>query len=92
FLINTSRGPIVDEAAIVEAVTSGTIAGVGLDVYGTEPLPQGDPLRTLPNSVILPHVGGFVQENYELWYQGAVEDIEAWLDGKPIRILEAPRG
>lgn len=90
FLINTSRGPIVDEAALVDAVTGGAIAGAGLDVYETEPLPQGDPLRTLPNSVILPHIGGFVQENYELWYGGALEDIEAWLAGKPIRILEAP--
>ncbi|MCG8543320.1 MAG: D-2-hydroxyacid dehydrogenase family protein [Alphaproteobacteria bacterium] len=87
YLINTSRGPIVDEAALVSAVQNGVIAGAGLDVYGTEPLPADDPLRTLPNSVITPHTGGFVRENYKLWYGGAVENIHAWLDGKPIRIL-----
>ena len=88
YLINTARGPIVDEDALVDAVQKGAIAGAGLDVFGVEPLPADDPLRTLPNSVITPHVGGFVQENYELWYQGAVEDILAWLDGKPIRVLD----
>lgn len=87
YLINTARGPIVDEDALVEAVRDGAIAGAGLDVFGTEPLPPDDPLRTLPNSVITPHVGGFIDENYALWYGGAVEDIQAWLDGKPIRVL-----
>jgi phosphoglycerate dehydrogenase-like enzyme len=90
YLVNTSRGPVVDEDALVEAVNKGVIAGAGLDVYGIEPLPKDHPLRRLPNSIILPHLGGFVRENYELWYRGAVEDILAWLDGKPIRILEAP--
>lgn len=88
YLINTSRGPIVDEAALIQAVTSGAIAGAGLDVFDIEPLPADHPLRSLPNSVITPHVGGFVRENYELWYQGAVEDIAAWLEGKPIRVVE----
>ncbi len=87
YLINTARGPIVDEAALVRAVQNGTIAGVGLDVFGTEPLPQDDPLRTLPGSVITPHIGGFTRENYDLWYGGALEDIKAWLGGNPIRIL-----
>jgi len=87
YLINTSRGPIVDEAALIQAVTSGGIAGAGLDVFDVEPLPADHPLRSLPNSVITPHVGGFIRENYELWYQGAVEDIAAWLAGKPIRVL-----
>ena len=87
YLINTARGPIVDESALVKAVRNGVIAGAGLDVYDTEPLPADHPLRTLPNSVITPHTGGFVRENYELWYGGAVENIHAWLDGKPIRIL-----
>lgn len=90
YLINTSRGPVVDEGALVDAVNKGVIAGAGLDVYGIEPLPKDHPLRSLPNSIILPHLGGFVRENYELWYRGAAEDIVAWLDGKPIRILEAP--
>jgi len=87
YLINTSRGPIVNEAALIAAVTDGTIAGAGLDVFDVEPLPKDHPLRSLPNSVITPHLGGFVKENYELWYQGAVEDIAAWLAGSPIRVL-----
>lgn len=90
FLINTSRGPVVDEDALVEAVNKGTIAGAGLDVYGIEPLPLDHPIRSLPNSVILPHLGGFVAENYKLWYGGALEDVLAWLEGKPIRIMEKP--
>jgi phosphoglycerate dehydrogenase-like enzyme len=87
YLINTARGPIVDENALVRAVQSGAIAGAGLDVFATEPLPANDPLRTLPNSIITPHTGGFIRDNYELWYRGAVEDIEAWLNDKPIRVL-----
>lgn len=90
YLINTSRGPLVDEDALVEAVNKGVIAGAGLDVFGIEPLPTDHPLRTLPNSVVTPHVGGFVQENYRLWYGGAVEDILAWLDGAPIRVMKEP--
>ena len=88
YLINTARGPVVDEEALVDAVHKGVIAGAGLDVFGIEPLPLDHPLRTLPNSVITPHVGGFVEENYALWYGGAVEDILAWLDGAPIRVLK----
>ena len=90
YLINTSRGPVVDEDALVEAVRTGVIAGAGLDVFGIEPLPPGHPLRTLPNSIVTPHVGGFVEENYRLWYGGAVEDILAWLDGAPIRVMKEP--
>ena len=90
FLINTSRGPVVDEDALVDAVNKGTIAGAGLDVYDVEPLPRDHPLRSLPNSIILPHLGGFVAENYTLWYGGALEDVLAWLDGKPIRIMDKP--
>lgn len=90
FLINTSRGPVVDEDALVDAATKGVIAGAGLDVYDIEPLPKDHPIRSLPNSVILPHLGGFIEENYKLWYGGALEDILAWLDGKPIRIMEKP--
>ena len=92
FLINTARGPIVDEDALVAAVTEGRIAGAGLDVYGIEPLPKDHPIRSLPNSVILPHLGGFVEENYKLWYGGALDDVKAWLDGKPIYVLEPEPG
>ncbi|MGH6619898.1 MAG: D-2-hydroxyacid dehydrogenase family protein [Alphaproteobacteria bacterium] len=90
YLINPSRGPLVYEDALAVAVNEGVIAGAGLDVFGVEPLPADHPLRTLPNSVVTPHVGGFVQENYRLWYGGAVEDILAWLDGAPIRIMKEP--
>jgi len=73
-------------------VNRGAIAGAGLDVYDVEPLPGDHPIRSLPNSVILPHLGGFVEENYTLWYGGALEDVKAWLDGRPIRVLEHKPG
>ena len=91
YLVNTARGPVVDEKALIDALERGVIAGAGLDVFDNEPLPLDHPLRRLPNTVITPHVGGFVQENYELWYEGAVEDILAWLDGKPIRVMPLPK-
>jgi phosphoglycerate dehydrogenase-like enzyme len=88
YLVNTSRGPLVDEKALIDALQRNVIAGAGLDVFDVEPLPADHPLRRLPNTIITPHVGGFVAENYELWYEGAVEDILAWLDGKPINIMQ----
>jgi phosphoglycerate dehydrogenase-like enzyme len=88
FLVNTSRGPIVDEAALLDALRNKTIAGAGLDVYDVEPLPVDHPLRTLDNVVLSPHLGYVTQENYRASYGGVVEDIRAFLDGKPIRILE----
>ncbi len=90
-LVNTSRGPIVDEAALMDALRSGAIGGAGLDVYDHEPLPADHPLRSVPNTVLTGHTGYVMQENYALSYSEAVEDIKAWLGGKPIRILnEAP--
>jgi phosphoglycerate dehydrogenase-like enzyme len=86
-LVNTSRGPIVDEAALIEALRSGTIAGAGLDVFDTEPLPIDHPLRSIPNTVLTGHTGYVMQENYALSYSEAVEDIKAWLAGEPIRVL-----
>ena len=86
-LVNTSRGPIVDEAALIDALRSGTIAGAGLDVFDTEPLPVGHPLRSLANTVLTGHTGYVMQENYALGYRQAVEDIKAWLAGDPIRVL-----
>ena len=86
-LVNTSRGPIVDEAALIDALRSGTIAGAGLDVFDTEPLPVGHPLRSIPNTVLTGHTGYVMQENYALGYRQAVEDIKAWLAGDPIRVL-----
>ena len=91
FLINTSRGPIVDEAVLVDALKSGTIAGAGLDVYDKEPLPADHPLRGLPNTVLTPHIGGRTRENFVARYQNCLENVKAWLDGKPVRVL-GPQG
>jgi phosphoglycerate dehydrogenase-like enzyme len=86
-LINTSRGPIVDETALVTALTTGTIAGAGLDVYDTEPLPAGNPLRGAPHTVLLPHLGYVTEEAYRTMYRQVVEDIQAWRAGAPVRVL-----
>jgi phosphoglycerate dehydrogenase-like enzyme len=88
YLINTARGPIVDEAALVAALTERRIAGAGLDVYDIEPLPADHPLRKLDNVVLSPHLGYVTAENFRTCYTGVVEDIRAYLDGKPIRLLE----
>ena len=88
-LVNTSRGPIVDEAALVAALRDGAIAGAGLDVYDTEPLPPGHPLRTAPNTVLTPHLGYVTGGTYERFYADAVEDIAAFLRGAPVRVLNA---
>jgi phosphoglycerate dehydrogenase-like enzyme len=90
FLVNTSRGPIVDEEALVAALESGTIAGAGLDVYDREPLPDYDPLRSAPNTVLTPHLGYVTAENYRTFYEQTVEDVEAFLAGSPVRVLGAP--
>lgn len=84
-LINTSRGPIVDETALIAALGAGRIAGAGLDVYDVEPLPADHALRRMPNVVLTPHLGYVVEENYRQFYGIAVENIRNWLDGKPVR-------
>lgn len=89
YLVNTSRGPIVDEAALVAALTDGTIAGAGLDVFDTEPLPLDHPLRTLDTVVVTPHIGYVSREGYRVFYGEAVEDVLAWLDDSPVRVLTA---
>ncbi len=86
-LVNPARGPIIDEAALIEALRSKRIAGAGLDVYAVEPLPPQHPLRTLPNVVLTPHLGYGVREFFEVAYGDTVENIEAYLAGNPIRIL-----
>ena len=88
-LVNTSRGPIVDENALVAALTAGTIAGAGLDVYDTEPLPPGNPLRGAPNTVLLPHLGYVTEGAYRTMYEQVVEDIVAWRAGAAVRVLTA---
>jgi phosphoglycerate dehydrogenase-like enzyme len=87
YLVNTSRGPIVDEAALVDALRSGRIAGAGLDVFDVEPLPAGHPLRTAPRTLLTPHIGYVTAGTYRVFYTGAVEAILAFLDGQPIRLL-----
>ena len=87
YLVNTSRGPIVQESALIAALQDGVIAGAGLDVYDNEPLPQNHPLRGLDNAVLTGHTGYVVRENYVTGYGGAVEAISAWLNGEPIRLL-----
>jgi phosphoglycerate dehydrogenase-like enzyme len=87
FLINTSRGPIVDETALLAALRDKTIAGAGLDVYDVEPLPLEHPLRKLDNVVLTPHLGYASQQNYRAYFAGAVDDIRGFLDGKPVRVL-----
>ncbi|MGU3463449.1 D-2-hydroxyacid dehydrogenase family protein [Methylobacterium sp. C33D] len=87
FLVNTSRAPIVDQAALVQALAEGWIAGAGLDVFETEPLPADSPFRRLPNVLALPHLGYVSRNNYRTFFTQAVEDIEAWLAGAPIRQL-----
>ena len=88
YLINTSRGPIVDEQALVQCLEQKQIAGAGLDVFDVEPLPEWHPLRSMPNTVVTPHQGYVVQENYDVFYQGAVENVRAWLDGKVVNGLK----
>jgi phosphoglycerate dehydrogenase-like enzyme len=87
YLVNTSRGPIVDEDALVDALRADTIAGAGLDVFEVEPLPLEHPFRQLENTVITPHIGYVTTETYETFYGEALEDIQAWLKGAPIRII-----
>jgi phosphoglycerate dehydrogenase-like enzyme len=87
YLVNTSRGPIVDEAALIDALREGRIAGAGLDVFDMEPLPADHPLRTAPRTLLTPHIGYVTAGSYRAFYGGAVEAILAFLDGHPIRLL-----
>ncbi|MDC7789887.1 D-2-hydroxyacid dehydrogenase family protein [Rhodoplanes sp. TEM] len=86
-LINTSRGPIVDEAALLAALTAGKLGGAGLDVYDIEPLPVDHPFRTLDSVVTTPHLGYVTKQNYAIYFRDMVEDIRAFLDGTPVRVI-----
>jgi phosphoglycerate dehydrogenase-like enzyme len=87
YLVNTSRGPLVDEAALIAALQEHRIAGAGLDVFDIEPLPLDHPLRSAPNTVLTPHIGYVTTATYERWWQQAVEDIGAWARGTALRVL-----
>ena len=89
YLVNTSRGPIVDQAALIAALRDGQIAGAGIDVYEVEPLPADHPLRSLDNVLLTPHMGYVAHDNIAHMYSQAAEDIAAFLDGAPIRVLNA---
>ena len=86
-LVNTSRGPIVDESAMLAALRSGRLAHAALDVYGAEPLPADHPLRRMDNVTLSPHLGYVSEDVYRTFWGDCVENVEAWLDGKPIRVL-----
>ena len=88
FLINTSRGSIINEDDLIIALSTNVIAGAGLDVYEKEPLPEGNKLRFLPNALLMPHVGYVTAENYTVFYTQMIEGLEACVNEKPIRIIE----
>jgi D-3-phosphoglycerate dehydrogenase len=86
-LINTSRGPIIDQAAMLDVLRHKRIAGAGFDVYDIEPLPTDHPVRKLDNVVLTPHLGYVSEQNYRQYFKGIVEDVRGFLDGKPVRVL-----
>jgi phosphoglycerate dehydrogenase-like enzyme len=87
FIVNTSRGPIIDETALLEALASRQLAGAGLDVFDVEPLPRDHPLRSAPRTLLTPHIGYVTHGTYRIFYREAVEDIAAFLARAPVRVL-----
>ena len=88
FLINTSRGPIINEDDLIIALSTNEIAGAGIDVYDKEPLPETNKLRFLPNALLTPHIGYVTAENYTIYYNQMIECLESCVNGKPIRVIE----
>ena len=88
FLINTSRGPIINEDDLIIALSTNVIAGAGLDVYEKEPLPENNKLRFLPNALLTPHIGYVTTENYSIFYNQMIEALESCVNEKPIRVIE----
>jgi phosphoglycerate dehydrogenase-like enzyme len=89
YLVNTSRGPLVDENALIGALQNRSIAGAALDVYDTEPLPASHPFRTLDRLLATPHIGFVTNETYKIFYRDTVENIAAWLSGAPVRVSDS---
>jgi phosphoglycerate dehydrogenase-like enzyme len=89
YLINTARGPIVDEVAMMEALSSGRIAGTAADVFVPEPLPADYPLRRLANFIGTSHLGYVTEDSYRIYYGESFENIRAWIEGRPIRVVTA---
>ncbi|HEV2673500.1 MAG TPA: D-2-hydroxyacid dehydrogenase family protein [Aliidongia sp.] len=87
WIVNTSRGPIIDEAALLATLDAGTIGGAALDVYAQEPLPADHPLRRAPRTILTPHLGFVTEDAYQVFYRDTVEDVAAWLDGAPVRVM-----
>jgi phosphoglycerate dehydrogenase-like enzyme len=87
YLVNTSRGEIVDEAALLGEIRSGGIAGAAVDVFADEPLPADHPFRTEPRILATPHIGYVTRPTYDIFYGDAVAGIAAWLEGSPLRVL-----
>ena len=87
YIVNTSRGPIIDEDALVSALEHGVIAGAGIDVFSVEPLPERHPLRNLENLIVTPHLGYVETSNYDAYFKGYAEAIRAYIDGKPINVI-----
>ncbi len=88
FLINTSRGPIINEDDLIIALSTNEIAGAGIDVYNKEPLPENNKLRFLPNALLTPHIGYVTAENYSIFYNQMMDSLESCVNGKPIRVIE----
>jgi phosphoglycerate dehydrogenase-like enzyme len=88
YLVNTSRGPLVDTEALVAALEAGEIAGAGIDVYDSEPLAPDHPLLTAPRTVLTPHLGYVTEDTYKVFFEDAVEDVHAYLDGAPVRVID----
>ena len=88
FIVNTSRGSIINEDDLIIALSTNVIAGAGLDVYEKEPLPENNKLRFLSNALLLPHIGYVTAENYSIFYTQMIENLEAYVSGKPIREIK----
>jgi phosphoglycerate dehydrogenase-like enzyme len=88
WLINSSRGPLIDEKALIATLSEKRIAGAAIDVYDEEPLPAGHPFRRLDNVLATPHIGYVTEETYKIFYNDSVENIAAWIDGRPVRVMD----